>query len=314
MAWPEVLGRLNDRALFADPGVIYSYSRYSYGLAARVIESATGRPFEDDVRERLLAPLALQNTTFGPRDTPDALEGLPTAHTTVQDLMTFWSAWWDGAIPGSSIEALQAAPRGGPAGSYAAYQRGVWVDRAGGRTRLTLMCGAPGVTGGFQVFPESGSMVAFGSIGSLPLHTVTFVLSRFGEAFGSGDQVFGPGTLSGGIQVDQAPGRCAQEWVTQSRRPDDFGPMAEARDWAGRYLNGEWFFALEERDGLLVSPRGSGLAPFDVHHFEGTTYFASFEIPPRVGFPLELVVDDRGRRYVVVGERAYLHEDDRPNP
>lgn len=310
-AWPDVLDALTDRALFTDPGVLYSHSRYSFGMAVRAIEAATGKAVEQGIQELLLDPLGMENTAFGPRSAPDALEGLPTTYTTAQDLTDFWVSWWRGDIPGSGFEVSQGAPEGGPAGGFQTFHRRMWVDRLGSATRLTLLCSAHGVTSGVLVFPESEAMIVFGSVGGMPLHTLTFLLSLFGEAFGVSNDIYGPGSLDGGGAVGQTPSRCAPKTLTAPRRPADFGAREPAGSWVGRYVNGNWVFALEERDGWLVSPRGPGNAPYDIQRFEGDTYFASFEIPPRVGFPLKLVTDDLGRRYVVLGDRAYLHEEDR---
>lgn len=109
--------------------------------------------------------------------------------------------------------------------------------------------------------------------------------------------------------------RCDRIGTSQAHRPVDFGPRAEAGDWAGRYVNGDWFVALEDRDGLPVSPDAGAGEPCAVHRFSEDVYFASAggEEGRPVGFPFRLVVGDDGRRYLMRGDRAYLHEADRPD-
>jgi hypothetical protein len=43
-------------------------------------------------------------------------------------------------------------------------------------------------------------------------------------------------------------------------------------------------------------------------------YFTDMDIPggPSIGFPIRLLRDEAGRRYAMLGNRAYLHEEDRP--
>jgi hypothetical protein len=65
---------------------------------------------------------------------------------------------------------------------------------------------------------------------------------------------------------------------------------------------------------MMVSPVDPDRPPFSVRRFSDELYFTDMDIPggPAVGFPFRLFTDEQGRRYVVLGERTYLHEDDRP--
>jgi CubicO group peptidase (beta-lactamase class C family)/predicted secreted Zn-dependent protease len=307
-SWSTVLDELNDRAVFTDPGILYSHSRYSYGMATRVIEAASGSTLQEALTERLLTPLGLTGTSL---DASGASEGLPVAWTTAQDLMAFWQAWWGGRIPGSGPQRMPAEMEPGPAGSFQAFYRGVWADFVTGSLRLILVCGNDGVTAGFHVLPGQQAMVAFGSHGSIPVQTMTFIIGRLGEAFGMGGEIFGPGRLDGGGTVGEGPERCSHETLVGPRRPADFGPVPEAGNWPGRYLNGDRYFLLAERDGVLVSQRGADPDPYQVRHFGGSTYFVGRDFSPFIGFPIELLTDRLGRRYVVLDHRAYIHEDDR---
>jgi CubicO group peptidase (beta-lactamase class C family) len=48
-------------------GLFYSYSNYNYGLAGGIVAAAGGMPYEEYVARRILTPLGMTNTSFGPR-------------------------------------------------------------------------------------------------------------------------------------------------------------------------------------------------------------------------------------------------------
>jgi D-alanyl-D-alanine carboxypeptidase len=52
------------RFLAREPGQSGAYSNAGYIVLSAVIESVTGRPYEDFIRERILGPLAMQSTDF----------------------------------------------------------------------------------------------------------------------------------------------------------------------------------------------------------------------------------------------------------
>jgi CubicO group peptidase (beta-lactamase class C family) len=52
------------------PGTAYEYSNYSWAALGRVITSVTGRRFQDVIRERVIAPLALNDTAWSAADLP----------------------------------------------------------------------------------------------------------------------------------------------------------------------------------------------------------------------------------------------------
>ena len=51
-----------DDPLISSPGENFGYSSYGYNLLAAAIESASGRHFQDHIREVILDPLELSNT------------------------------------------------------------------------------------------------------------------------------------------------------------------------------------------------------------------------------------------------------------
>lgn len=64
----EVARYLADQGLATKPGTKYAYSFRGFAAVSRVIEVVTQRPFPEVLREKLLAPLGMNETTF----TPDA--------------------------------------------------------------------------------------------------------------------------------------------------------------------------------------------------------------------------------------------------
>jgi CubicO group peptidase (beta-lactamase class C family) len=46
------------------PGTRYEYSNYAFGLLGRIVTKASGVPYEQYMRERILSPLGLRETTF----------------------------------------------------------------------------------------------------------------------------------------------------------------------------------------------------------------------------------------------------------
>ncbi len=185
-----------------------------------------------------------------------------------------------------------------------------------------------GYAAGFQVYPDTRTIMVFWSRYELetsqgergppsadrwPQESVRFVLSRVVAALELSDEVYRPTSLTGGGQPGLAGQRCAAPAVSE-RRIRDFVPQVPAADWPGRYVNGEWFFGLQEYEGHLASPVDPTRAPYSVRHYGGDVYFTDMDIPggPSIGFPIRLLRDEAGRRYAMLGNRAYLHEEDRP--
>ncbi|MFB9904983.1 serine hydrolase domain-containing protein [Allokutzneria oryzae] len=73
---PEELVRLAvDLGPDFEPGTTWSYSNTGYTLAGMVIDKVTGRSWRDHVRERIITPLRLKETSV-----PDRNPGLPDPH------------------------------------------------------------------------------------------------------------------------------------------------------------------------------------------------------------------------------------------
>ena len=63
--------------LQAEPGAAYSYSNAGYELLGLLLSRVMGKTFEDAVRQRVLAPLGMRNSTFLRAEVPAALAASP---------------------------------------------------------------------------------------------------------------------------------------------------------------------------------------------------------------------------------------------
>ena len=64
----ELLGRLGEAEQVLAPGRAWHYSNLAYALLGHVVARVSGKPFRDCVQERLLEPLGLARTTWGPAE------------------------------------------------------------------------------------------------------------------------------------------------------------------------------------------------------------------------------------------------------
>jgi CubicO group peptidase (beta-lactamase class C family) len=62
----ELLARLGEAEQVLAPGAAWHYSNLAYALLGHVVARVSGTPFRDYVQERLLEPLGLTRTTWGP--------------------------------------------------------------------------------------------------------------------------------------------------------------------------------------------------------------------------------------------------------
>ena len=65
----ELLERLGETEQVLPPSTAWHYSNLAYSLLGHVVARLSGQPFHDYVRERLLGPLGLERTTWGPAET-----------------------------------------------------------------------------------------------------------------------------------------------------------------------------------------------------------------------------------------------------
>lgn len=66
----ETLVRFHDQPLLSDPGTNFAYSGVGYLLLAKVIETVSGRSYEDFLRTEIFSPLGMDDTGA---DTPDVI-------------------------------------------------------------------------------------------------------------------------------------------------------------------------------------------------------------------------------------------------
>lgn len=307
--WARTLDRIDDRALVASPGTVYSKSRHSLPLAARVLERALGRPVTEVATAAILAPLGMTSSTFDlaaarrsglvagversdevealarPVEPRDTVGGLPVLFTTTPDVLRLLSAWMEGRIRGRPPQEVAVAEH--PVlGDARRYGGGVWVDRWQGRTRVYRVSSALGTSAGFYLLPDTRTVVFLWAAGEWPRRTAAFVMDRVGEAVGSsGWQVRPPGRSEAGTER----------------------PPPDPDRWAGTYRNGELIFELRNTDGALTLFDGSRELAL---RREGETTVVAYLPDGRAAVRLELRTDGDGRRFLYYGNLAYRHLDD----
>lgn len=308
--WSVNLDDLDDRAVFTDPGAVFSFSSYDYPLAVRALGRSIGGDVLAEASRRVFEPLGMENTSLR-----DAGGGLPVLLTTAPDLLRFGSAWVDGEVgvaPSLSTGRYSAALL---EGGDRMFEGGVWRDLVGGQPRVSLMCtaGSAGDAAGLQIFPDAGVVFVFWSRAqsssyNWPEVAARFLLEALGSDLGVGSGIFEPRRVRGDAELQRLPRPCNEPaWNTVWT--SDPGPLTRTEAWNGRYANGDRVLELRKREGVVWLTDGTdwGLA---VTHLTGDTYFTTMGGRPL--YPFRLVRDDAGRRYVVVGDRAHIHDDDRP--
>ena len=326
--WSAVLDRLGDNALFTEPGSVFSYSRYSYPLAARIIEQATGVELGEALARVVTVPLGLGSTSIAAGGGAGIYDGVPLTLTTLDDVTRFWLAWLDGEVPGAGPATGRGTLDSWPERGSEDFLDGYWRDHVGAFPRIRVMCGAPpnGYASGIQIYPESRTVFVFWgryedadperasdppTAERWPAESARFVLGRMNELLQFGDAIYGPTRLNGGGELTVAPRRCPEPALSHER-VEEFGEPVPAADWPGRYVNGDQQFDLGETDGLLTNLLNPGSSGFDVRHFREDLYFTQMNRggAEARGFAYQLIRDASGRRYVVIDNRAYVHEED----
>jgi CubicO group peptidase (beta-lactamase class C family) len=186
------------------PGIAYEYSNYGFAILGRIVTNASGRPYRDYIRDNILRPLGMTNTTLEPREVaqdkfafgyrwedetwklepalPDGAFGaMGGMVTTVSDLSkyvgAFLAAWppRDGAEAGpvsrASLREMQQVWRMAPA-SAGRNAAGVLQLNAGGYgygLRVSQSCAFTNVS-------HSGGLPGYGSLMRwLPEHGVGII-------------------------------------------------------------------------------------------------------------------------------------------
>jgi len=293
--WPEAARGLDGRALFTEPGAIYSYSGYNYPLAMWVMESVTRADFPTLASTALFGPLGMARTSIG-----ESVLGLPVTRTTPSDLMIFLSAWVSGELRGAPPLTPDLAQL--PAEGRRSFDHGVWYDGLAGVARVSLACSS----GAFQIFPATATAFMLWTSGRWPNGVWRYLLSSVGEQQGVREGVLRPIDVQGAGRLGAVDPPC-QELTALKENVRTLGTPTPSGDWAGRYRNGDQINLLADQDGLLKVTNGP---PLDVSHYQGDIHFVGAN--GQAFYPLHLTRDTEGRRYLVLDGRAYIHEDDRP--
>ncbi len=72
---------LKDRKMVADPGERFSYSNIAYNVLGDMLAKVSGKSFEEVMREDILLPAGMPNSTFIPADVPNRLLAVPHLRT-----------------------------------------------------------------------------------------------------------------------------------------------------------------------------------------------------------------------------------------
>ena len=149
----ELLGYATDKPLFYPPGTNWNYAHTNYVILGLALERITGRPMPEVLKEKVLAPLGLDDTTDpGTPEIPEpALHaftserrealGIP-AGTRFYEESTYWNPSWTitrGAIQTTTIEDLHDTAVGIGTGrllSEESYRAMVSTDLRGRTTAL----------------------------------------------------------------------------------------------------------------------------------------------------------------------------------
>ena len=113
-------------AVINPPGMVYGYSNTDYGLLENIISEVTGRRLGQEVRDRILVPLGLEDTFISPKDSSPPWLGAPEGscalclpsgggpNTTTSDLARFFQALLGGELLGEDMMAtmMQTVPTG----------------------------------------------------------------------------------------------------------------------------------------------------------------------------------------------------------
>jgi CubicO group peptidase (beta-lactamase class C family) len=302
--WDEALAGLDDSAFIAEPGTIFSLSRYSFPLAAQVLERVVGMPFADIATAAVLTPLGMAGSTFdvataaaaglavgyevgpsGPGRVAPAsvVDGMPVLYTTAPDVLQLLSAWMTEGIRGSSpvgsappdVPRLDVARHFGDGvmQDVAALVPQAWVNRVGA-----------GFGTAIHMYPDQETALFIWGNGDVPRGTLNWIRQLVAEAVGDVETSM----ASQGVRVTRT--------LDPGLQPDGLDDLSE---WAGLYRNGSAYIGLRLVGGQLFYFDGRQDLPLAGI---GPATFAA-----RGGPPLELLrLGDQ--RMLMYGNLAYAWE------
>jgi len=299
--WSEALDRLSGRALVTEPGLIYSVSRYSYLLAARVVERATSASLGELITTAILVPLGMKRSTFSleearvlgvaqgysgysnPSDPVVEVElaaeahGLPVLYTTVEDVIRLMAALLDGVIEaGMPFERGKTFHDPSPGSRFL---DGFQIDEYRGVPRAYRSSTELGFAARVRVLPQSRTVLVAWANGRYPSRTSFFIENAIAAS------------LDLPAAVPLAPNPPPEEL----EGPED--PSA----WAGTYRNGDLIVVLRYEQGNLLL--FSGTQNLSVTPMRGGLMAARIA-DGRVALTFQLV-EVGGRRFVFLRNIAY---------
>jgi len=300
--WPGA----TDRALFTEPGRIYSHSRYSYFLARAILSEVTGRPFSDLIHERILVPAGMERSTLdgtaaeamgaapgylitsdaeGPvrplRPSESPLRQLYATAGDIARLLQLGMGESDGVSPVAAFDTLIAARAALPVIPGDSVAFGLRVRRFRGARQLSYESTIAGYGTLVRFIPDARvGVVMFGNATGAVLRTtadtlLSALLRNAGYAMGDDSAI-----------------------LAEPDMPDD--PAV----YAGTYANGDRIVVLEVHQGELHWRDGDILLRV---RREGTRL--DVLVPDgRIAQVLHFARDAEGTSYLFVGNRAYRRE------
>lgn len=213
----EIIREYGSRPLDFEPGSRYSYSNTGYLMLGRVVERVSGEPFERFLSRRILTPLGMQHTRFGPtRGEPGLADGytsfaLATPEpaiaegegwigaagdiwSTPADLLTWDLALMDGKIVSKESYQAMVTPRQLADGSSSDYGCGLRIRHMAGRTVLSHTGALSGFVASNTFVPSTRSAVAIlASVDFAPIGDVSeAILSKLLVAPAAVPAIAGP--------------------------------------------------------------------------------------------------------------------------
>ncbi len=247
---------LNQTELVSAPGASYKYSNPGIGVVGEVIARITGKPFEDAIRDLVLAPLELLDSDFAPR--PDLLarqaqgimwtydgRSIPTPNwrfgytpaaelrSTVVDLVDFARSWFPDRFPSPKQRLLSAEAQRSmwqlPEGSSRGCGLGFFVSDLDGHLRVAHGGAVYGFASTLVALPDEGLAVAVVCNKDFANKVADAIANRALRA---------------------ALANRRGETLPPAEFPEPLG-VEDARDLQGHWVAGDQWIELRERDGDL---------------------------------------------------------------
>jgi CubicO group peptidase (beta-lactamase class C family) len=244
---PQLYDFLSRHQLARDPGESFEYSNLGVGLLGHALALASGKPFEELVRERVTAPLGMTHTSIAL--TPWMRDHLVLGHDPQGTVVANWdlpTLAGAGALRSTALDVLKfldayVHPERGPLGRAMALAQRERATAGAGKIGLNWLITPAGAdtivwhnggTGGYRTF-----------VGFVPSRKVgVVVLTNSG---GAGADDIGMHLLSPALPLAPAPDPVPQ------RTAVDVSPDVLAR-YVGRYqLAPNFILDITVRDGAL---------------------------------------------------------------